>query len=787
MRLFPLYFLVSLLVGTQVSPASDIPPAELLSFLDRHCTECHDDVTAEAKLNLLDLSFTLSDPDVFHKWQRIFERVHDGEMPPAKKPRPESAASEAFLSELVAPLVKTDLAAANSEGRVRGRRLTRVEYEHTLHDLLGIDIPLTGLLPEDPATAGFETVAAGQQLSQHQVARYLDTADLALHEAFTRALEGDEAFSKTFTPDQLVKKGGGNYRGPELREGRNMIWPMTLQFVGRLAPTDVPEDGWYRVTLHQVHAVNPKSGGVVWGTLRSGECESNAPLLSLIGLIEATDTPRDLIYEAWFLKGHRLELRPSDSDLKNARTGATGGNVSYVDRDLAKEGYSGIAHRGITIERIYPNADRSKVKKNLFGQTDLAAVTDPEGSLEELTRRFASRAFRRPVTPDQLSPYLALGQAALAEGSDLPTTLHTVYRAILCSPRFLTFIEKPGALDDYTIASRLSYALWVSLPDAKLIEAAASGDLRKPTKRAEQIERLLADPKSQRFIKSFTNQWLKLNQIDFTTPDPRRFSGFDATLQESMLQETRAYLGELIKNDQGISNLVVSEFAFLNERLVRHYGIDGVTLKAGIGVQKVSLPKKAREQRGGLITQGAVLKVTADGSHTSPVVRGVFVNERILGVHLPPPPPGIPAIEPDIRGAVSIRDQLEKHRSSETCMSCHLTIDPPGFVLENFDPIGAWRTRYGTDKTSARVNSAGSTRDGAAFAGLADWRRIYEGRSDQLAEAFVKQFLTYATGATPRFGDRIVLAEIVEAEASKSYGVRSLIETALQSSIFLSK
>lgn len=787
MRFLFLGFLFSL--GSGLGHAQpDNPPAELNSFLDRHCTECHDDVKTEAGLNLLDLPFDLGDPEVFRKWQRVYERVHDGEMPPAKKPRPGSAASETFLSALLNPLVKTDQAAAQSVGRVHSRRLTRVEYEYTLHDLLGIDIPLTGLLPEDPATAGFETVAAGQQLSQHQLARYLDTADLALDEAFTRVLEGDEKYSAHFTPEQLTKRGRGNYRGPELRDGHNIVWPMTLQFVGRLAPTDVPENGWYRVTLHEVRAVNPKHGGVVWGSLRSGECESNAPLLSLIGLVEATSEPRDLVYDAWFLKGHRLELRPADGELKNAPTGATGGNVAYVDRDLAKDGFSGIAYRGVTMERIYPNADNATVRKNLYGQINPAAAKEAvEEVLDKLVESFAVRAFRRPVTAEQLAPYLEIGNAAITEGAGLPTALHSAYRAILCSPRFLTFVEKPGKLDDFAVACRLSYALWRSLPDAELTKAAVAGQLRESAKLSEQINRLLGDSKSDRFVKSFTDQWLKLNQIDFTTPDPKQFGRFDATLQQSMVEETRAYFRELIKSDVNITGLVDSNFAFLNERLARHYGIANLSLEVGAGLQKVSLPEKAREQRGGLITQGAVLKVTADGSHTSPVVRGVFVNERILGVHLPPPPPGVSAIEPDIRGAVSIRDKLEKHRSSENCMSCHLTIDPPGFVLENYDPVGAWRTGYGKDKKAAKVNAAGAMRDGATFSGLADWRKIYADRDDQLAEAFVKQFLTYATGAAPRFGDRSERSGIVSAEEDNGYGVRSLIEASLKSSIFLSK
>jgi len=259
-----------------------------------------------------------------------------------------------------------------------------------------------------------------------------------------------------------------------------------------------------------------------------------------------------------------------------------------------------------------------------------------------------------------------------------------------------------------------------------------------------------------------------------------------------MLQETRAYVAELLREDLSVTHLVDSDFTFLNERLVRHYAddnekdrksADGVAspLSAGNGLQKVSLTPSAK--RGGLVTQGAVLKVTADGTSTSPVVRGVFINERILGNHIPPPPPGIPAIEPDIRGATSIRDQLDKHRNNESCASCHRTIDPPGFALENYDPVGIWRTSYGQGNQGVQVNSTGTTPDGTAFTDLAAWKQIYIKRADQLARAFATQFLTYSTGAPPRFSEQKTLHTIV----SKANGMRSIVREAVLSDIFLTK
>ncbi|RFC47985.1 MAG: Protein of unknown function DUF1592/DUF1588/DUF1587/DUF1595/DUF1585/Planctomycete cytochrome C [Verrucomicrobia bacterium] len=763
------------------------PPAQWQPFLDQHCVECHDADVTKGGLNLLDLAFEPKRPQNLAIWQRVVERVHHGEMPPAKEPRPDPDQAKAFVAALTKPLLEADRADLAENGRVRTRRLTRLEYEHSLHDLLGIDIPLVGLLPEDPETNGFETVASGQQLSYHQLARYLDVADIALNEAFTRAIKGNADFKVFLTPEQLAKKGTGNYRGPDLRDGKSISWPITLQFFGRMRATEVPASGWYRITLRDVEAIHPGKDGAVWGTMRSGTCDSNAPLLSMVGLVEATSKPQDLVYQAWIEKGHQLELKPNDATLKRAQTGAQGGNVSFEGRDLEKDGFSGIAHRGIQIERVYPNAKRSAVREKLFGSDDLAKWdSDPAAGVDALIARFARRVFRRPETPEQIAPYRDLALAALRAGDPLPDALKAGYRAILCSPRFLTFVEAPGKLDDHAIATRLSYCLWVSPPDAKLLELAAAGKLTEPNVLATEIDRLLADRKSQRFIESFTGQWLKLKQIDFTAPDPRQFKTFDPVLQESFVLETRAYLNELIRSNRDIAHLVDSGFVFLNGRLARHYDLD-LPLKAGAGLQKVSLPDDSKSVRGGLVTQGAILKVTADGTHTSPVVRGVFVNERILGVRVPPPPPGVPAIEPDIRGAISIRDQLDKHRNNESCASCHQIIDPPGFALENFDPIGGWRTRYGENGKGVKIDATGVTPEGETFESVRSWKSHYRKREGELALGFARQFLTYAAGAPSRFSDAEFLDAIVKEAAEENYGIRSLIRACLTSPIFLTK
>ncbi len=777
-------------LGSAALSAENYPPKEVETFLSQHCYECHDDATSKGNLNLLDLKFEPGSHANFEQWVRVFDRVESGEMPPEKKPRPEEKPKATFLGALEKPLVAADSKDRAEKGRVQVRRLTRREYEHTIHDLLGVDLPILELLPDDPVTHGFETVAVGQQLSHFNLERYLEAADIILNDAFERATGEQKNFSKTLSAKDLSKKGGGNYRGPEEKKSRSISWPMRLQFYGRMPVTTVPDSGWYRVTLKNVEAVNPKNG-TVWGTLRSGACGSSAPILYPVGIVEATKQKRDLSFDAWIRDGHMLELKPNDATLKAPPSGAGGGNVSYKGRDLVKQGFSGISITGIELKRIYPNTSKWQLKGNLFPGVSkkyfdaLKTQEDRKALIARTIKIFANRAFRRPASEEQVAPFVELATAAMDEpGYGVGDALRIGYRAILCSPRFLTFVENPGELDDHAIASRLSYSLWNSMPDQKLRELADSGELTNAKVIHEQIKRLLDDPKSERFIEAFTDQWLNLKEIDFTSPDQKLYKTFDPVVQESMIRETRAFVRQMIMENHSIKELIHSDFAMLNERLERFYGMKDLPLKPGAGIQKVSLGKNPR---GGLVTQGAVLKVTANGTTTSPVVRGVWVGERILGLEIPPPPPDIPAVEPDIRGAVSIRDQLDKHRSTESCASCHRKIDPAGFALESYDPVGLWRNKYGSKKNAAKVDPSGVTPEGEEFVDIAQWKKIYIKKPKQLTESFVKQLLTYSTGAAPRFSDRKSIDQIVARSGEKDYRMGSIFHATLGSGVFKTK
>jgi hypothetical protein len=467
-----------------------------------------------------------------------------------------------------------------------------------------------------------------------------------------------------------------------------------------------------------------------------------------------------------------LEIRPGDGTLKMARF--EGGQVGTGEGE--PQNVPGVAIHNMTMERFHKGPNNAEIRARLFcdvkvkynnGKPELVA-DDPKDAAAFLMQQFASRAFRRPVSPDDVAPYITMVHASLEQGLSLLDALRGGYRALLCSPRFMYFHENPGRLDDYSLAARLSYFLWNTMPDEELLRLADAGRLRDPKVLRAQAERLLNDKRGQSFVKDFSAQWLDLSLIDFTEPDRRLFPEFDIVVQQSMLEETHAFLQNMLDENLGVGHLIDADFTYLNSRLSRFYGIDRVDTT---GLQKVSL--EPEDHRGGLLTQGAILKVTANGTTTSPVIRGVWIAERLLGQHVPPPPAGVPAIEPDIRGASSIRDMLARHRSDASCASCHTKIDPAGFALENFDPAGQWRDSYpafdrGRRTRGPKIDASYELADGRKFEDLEEFQDLILDQPETLAKNVAEKLLTYGTGAPVTFADRKATLEI--AETSKATG-----------------
>ena len=784
--------------------AADLSDSVL--FLQHNCLDCHTGQDAAAGLDLAKFSSAESLDADFVDWVHVVDRVAAGEMPPADAEQPSDADRNTFVQTTSDLLKRHQQLKFETQGRVNGRRLTNLQLERTLHDLLGIDIPLASLMSEEQRTDGFATVAAGQSMSHFQLEQHLKVVDAALTEAFRRATSEPDEWQKEFSAEQIARPDPKRRcREPEMIGDDAVVWASRLIFYGRLPATTAARDGWYRFRI-KVSARKPPADRGVWCTVRSGPCISSAPLLSWVHAFEATSEPRELSFEAWLPQGHMLEIRPGDTTLKMGRF--AGGQVGTGEGDPQE--VPGVNLHALTMERIHSGPSNEKIRRLLFGELPLEAASSqqssrdrrkagfaqtpaellsehPERDLRQLIHSFATRAFRRPVSGDETAAFEELAIAALDSGRPLLDALRTGYRAVLCSPRFLYFQETAGPLDDYAIASRLSYFLWNSMPDTLLLQLASEGKLHQPDVLAAEVDRMLTNDRGLRFVQDFSSEWLDLRLIDFTEPDPRLYPTFDVIVQQSMLQETHAFLQDMLDQNASVLQLIDSDHTFLNSRLARFYDMPRVQ---GDELQKVSLMPE--DHRGGILTQGAILKVTANGTTTSPVIRGVWIGERLLGEHIPPPPQGVPAIEPDIRGATSIRDLLAKHRSNDSCASCHVKIDPPGFALENYDPAGRFRQFYGGSGSSAKgrriaVDASYVMSDGRPFENVEQFRALVMANPEKLALNLAGKLITVATGARPQFADRDAMATIVEQSAIENYGIRSIIRSVVQSPVFLSR
>jgi hypothetical protein len=428
---------------------------------------------------------------------------------------------------------------------------------------------------------------------------------------------------------------------------------------------------------------------------------------------------------------------------------------------------------------------------------------NPAEDARRLLRNFLGAAYRGPVDDADVRRFHALFEGQFAQGHSFARSMLAAYSAVLASPRFVFIGERPGRLDDMALATRLSLFLWNSVPDAALRDLAGRGELHRPDVLRAQARRMLEDPRSRRFVDAFTDYWLDLRKIDETSPSSTIYNDYelDDPLKFAAVEETRLFFGELVRADLPARNVVDSDFTFLNERLARHYGIADVS---GVAMRKVALPPGSL--RGGLMTQAAVLKVTANGTTTSPVIRGHWITERILGVETPPPPPTVKAVEPDIRGAVTIRQQLEKHRADKSCAACHRPMDPPGFALESFDVMGAFRDRYravSADVPPVKghgmngqklefhwglpVDSAGELPDGRPFKDVRELKKLLLKDEAAVARNLVRQLTVFATGAPVGFSDRPEVEAILARARAREFGVRTLIEELIQSPLFQNK
>lgn len=783
---------------------------EVRRFIASHCADCHSANSPEAGLDLENLSLDLQHSGDALRWTRIVDRVASGEMPPKDVERPNTELVSAFVesrSESIRAFQKKEYERA---GRVAARRLTNLQLERTLHDLLGVDIPLASEMPDEAKTGEFTTNAAGQTISHFQLESHLKVVDLALDEAFRRLVAEDDDYFKLELAPKDFTRTRDRCREPECIDDQAIVWASQLIFYGRIPATTAKAAGWYRIRF-QARSLNTPDEHGVWCSVRTGQCVSSAPLLGWAGSFEATEEPRVVEIVAWLPKGHMFEIRPNDRTLKQAKF--AGGQAS--NGEGGAQNVPGIALDWLTLERVHQGPTQKEIGERLLHGLPVGVIRDrlpgrdavanqrrnrnvsedeqatalksskPELHLAAAMTAFAKRAFRRPSRPDELQRYIDFAVEEYRRTEDLSQALRSGYRSILCSPRFLYLMEPIGPLDSYAIAARLSYMLWNSTPDDALMQAADAGELRTKEQIRSQLDRMLATERGKRFVIDFADQWLELNQIDFTEPDTKLHPDFDIIVQNSMLEETRTMLLEAMSKDHSIADLIVSNDTFLNSRLARFYKID---LPLSDRMEKVTLGPEHR--RIGLLSHGSVLKVTANGTNTSPVLRGLWISNRVLGDLIPPPPENVPAIEPDVRGATTIRELLEKHRSDPSCASCHVKMDPPGFALENFDAAGRWRERYptvidGKVKPGAIIDPSYTTATGESFRDWKDFVRIVASNPRKLARNFAEKLIVYGTGAPVLFVDRVEIERIVDESEPHRFGIKSILYSVVSSDLFI--
>lgn len=764
-------------VVTEAKSVAAKPKAEwskaLAPFFDNHCYDCHDDSLSKGNLDLFALSADLSDAENLRRWVRIFDRVKAGEMPPEKKKRPEAGEKSAFLSALGEALA----AGHRAEREVVLRRLNRAEYENTINDLFGIKLRLKEMFPEDAKKHGFDNNGEGLTLSSELIETYLDAANLTLDRVFgpgkkPKHVAIDSTIDK-FIHDNMYNKWQKLLKTDE----GTVVYSSQFGAGSQLNHFKIPSEGTYRVRFH---ARAYQTNGPVTMQIQSGIL-TRSGTKRFLGFFSIPPAGRVVELTDYMLPNESFYPRPFGT-IKNisAFLGRNGGRD--LNRKIADYQGPGLLIEKVEIEgplEEWPPASR----RALLGNASLENGTAADA--RKIFERLLPRAFRRPASSSEIAKYTGKVRELTTAGRSFEESLRWALTAMLCSPEFL-FINEPasgsdGSIDDFALAARLSYFLRSSMPDQELLDLAASGKLSQPDMLRAQTERLLSDPKSSALTENFAHQWLHLRDIDATAPDTKLYPDFDEYLKTSMVRETELFFESMLRDNRSVREFIDSDWLVINERLARLYGVEGLK---GEKFQRVRLAKN--NVRGGLMTQASILKVTANGANTSPVTRGVWMLENIMGIHPPPPPPNVPAVVPDVSGAKTLRQLLDAHRNEPLCNSCHQIIDPPGFALESFDAIGAWRTKYRFQgsRRLLPVDASGETRDGRKFRNIHDYKRIVLGEIDQVTKGLTDKLLTYATGRAMGFSDRPNIQQIVANVGRKDYGFRELIHEAVQSPIF---
>ena len=747
MRRFVLFWLIAGVVSA--APGFDKFVQPLLSDT---CMPCHNDRMASGGLDLAPFAAANSLTSHRREWEHILQKLRAGEMPPKGVSRPPSSQVDALIRTVEAEFALADRSLKPDPGRVTAHRLNRNEYANTIRDLLGVEFHAEKDFPTDDSGDGFDNISDVLTISPVLMEKYLAAAERIAARAI-----GADPLPKPIEVEYHAKIK--TIRRPDVS---------TIEATHR-----IEFDAEYVVRFGMPGERGPEAKPVTLGFWMDGK---------LLRTTQVETKPSNLVYFSPFSEAQmRVDLPEGDHVFR----------AGFIQDDFVKgltekEAYSSKKNKyldSMVFVGPYPSKSERASRKKLL----ICNPNSGPACVDRILSTLARRAYRRPVTAAEVSSLVRFVRLAQSQGQNVEQGLQLAIQAMLVSPHFLFRVERDPEpvnptrvhpVTDIELASRLSYFLWSSMPDDELLDLAAAGRLRAPGVLDAQVKRMLADERSAAFADNFAGQWLEIRNLNSVKPDPQKFPEWTPELRDAMRTETRLFFVSLLRENRPLSEFLDARYTFLNERLAQHYGVEGVT---GPEFRRVEL---STDQRGGILSHASVLTVSSYPTRTSPVIRGKYVLQNILGTPPPPPPPDVPALdEAAVGNTGSMRQQLELHRANATCASCHSRMDVLGFGLENYNAVGKWRTTDG----KFPVDASGTLPGGKSFTGPAQMREVLKAQLPEFARCLIQKMLTYALGRGLERYDAPTVEGIQRRLADSGYGFQTLIFEIVRSLPFQSR
>ena len=756
--------------GARSAVTASVPAASPSSTADaelvqKYCVTCHNDRMKTAGLSLAGLNpaDATSHADT---WEKVSRKVRGGMMPPAGMPRPDETTLAAFASSMETRLDRQFLKDPHP-GHKPVHRLNRTEYGNAIRDLLDLQVDITALLPADDESNGFDNIAGALRVSPSLLEQYLGAA----RQISSLALGSDTGLNQW------------EFRAPPDSEQDDQVEGLPLGTRGGvLIRHNFPQDAEYDFSVFLLRNIVGYMTGLEFAHQIEISVDGERAFTAQVGGEEDNLASDENMSEAADKIDERLKTRV------RIKAGPRAVGVTFVKRNHAESDEPLQPHRrdhDLQNMNGIPKVDHVKINGpyNVTGPGETpsrarvftcrpARLVEERPCAEKILTTLARRAYRRPVAASDMEPLMEMYAAGRSHTGTFETGVEHGLRFILANPKLLFRTELPvraglARVTDIELASRLSFFLWSSIPDDALLTAAAAGRLSQPAVFDQQVRRMLKDPRSAALVRNFVGQWLLIRNLRSHFPNPPEFPDWDDNLRQAFRQETELFFDSIVRDDRSVMDLITADYTFVNERLARHYGVPNVY---GDRFRRVSVPNPARR---GLLGHGSILAVTSYPNRTSPVLRGKWILENILGTPPPPPPPNVPALDENegAREAKSVRERLELHRRSPACASCHRVMDPLGFALENFDGIGQWRDR----EPGGAVDPSGQLADGTMVDGPVALRAAIARRPEMFVRTLTEKLMTYALGRAIEYRDMPLVRTVARDAAAGQYRFSSIV------------